>query len=106
MWIKSSCGSILPILTKVAHVKSNAIGVYCGRKWGKYSDSLWGNPFHIGKDGTRDEVIERYRKYFYGRIAIDKVFKEETEKLRGKTLLCWCYPKKCHCDVIAEYLNG
>lgn len=93
-------------MTTVGHVKSNSEGVYCGRKWGKYPDSLWGNPWHIGKDGTRDEVIERFSKYFHARLKIDKDFQEKTEELRGKTLLCWCKPKRCHCDVIAEYLNG
>ncbi|PIW12451.1 MAG: hypothetical protein COW35_01440, partial [Candidatus Infernicultor aquiphilus] len=29
--------------------------VYIGRP------SKWGNPFTIGKDGTRSEVIEKYR---------------------------------------------
>lgn len=31
--------------------------VYIGRP------SKWGNPFAIGKDGTREEVVEKYRIY-------------------------------------------
>jgi len=28
--------------------------------------SPWGNPFHIGRDGTRAEVIEKYRQWLLG----------------------------------------
>lgn len=66
----------------------------------------FGNPFVIGQDGTREQVIEKYRKYFYYRIASDPVFKERVHRLRGKLLGCWCKPKPCHGDVIAGYLNS
>ena len=42
---------------KIVHIKKADYDVYIGRP------SKWGNPFSIGKDGTRKEVIEKYEKY-------------------------------------------
>jgi hypothetical protein len=39
----------------VVHCKREPYDVYIGRP------SKWGNPFQIGRDGTRDEVIAKYR---------------------------------------------
>jgi len=66
----------------------------------------FGNPFHIGKDGTRDEVIKKYRIYFTGRIRKDLKFQKAVKALKGKTLACWCTPLHCHGDVIIEYLEA
>lgn len=74
--------------------------VYIGR------GSDFGNPYVIGVDGDRDEVINKYREYFYNRIDKDPSFKLRVEGLRGKTLACFCKPKSCHGDVIIEYLSN
>ena len=81
--------------------------VYIGR------GSPFGNPFRIGNDGTREEVLEKYRVYFYERIARDSEFKMMVESLRGKTLGCFCRPVNgfngklmCHGQIIAGYLDG
>jgi len=66
---------------------------------------LFGNPYIIGKDGNREEVIEKYREYFLKRIDEDPIFKANVIGLSGKTLACFCYPKSCHGDVIIEWLN-
>lgn len=68
--------------------------------------SQFGNPYHIGKDGDRSEVIRKYRRYFYRRLRRDKKFKWAVQDLKGLTLACWCTPKPCHGDVIIEYLDG
>jgi hypothetical protein len=73
--------------------------VYIGR------GSDFGNPYVIGVDGDRDEVIKKYREYFYKRIDEDPSFKLRVEELRGKTLACFCKPKSCHGDVIIDYLS-
>jgi len=67
--------------------------------------SIWGNRYQIGKDGDRDEVIELYRGWFNDKIENDPVFREETLKLKDKTLVCFCKPKRCHGEVIAEWLD-
>jgi hypothetical protein len=69
--------------------------VYIGR------GSKWGNPFKIGKDGTRDEVIEKYAQY----IADNEYLIGSLEELRGKRLGCYCAPKRCHGDVLIELLG-
>ena len=73
--------------------------VYCGRP------SIYGNPFLIGRDGDRKQVLEKYKKYFYEKIK-DPYFLEKVLYLKGKVLGCYCSPLECHCDIIAEYLNN
>lgn len=68
--------------------------------------SPFGNPFMIGQDGDRDEVIRKYRIHFQQKLQLDKKFKGQVEDLRGKTLGCHCAPLACHGDVIVEYLDG
>ena len=72
--------------------------VYIGR------GSPFGNPFVIGKDGTREEVIEKYRSYFKGRLE-DSTFRSMVLRLKGKNLGCFCKPQACHGDVIKEWLD-
>ena len=74
--------------------------VYIGRP------SVYGNPFVIGRDGSREQVISKFRTYFHGRINNDSVFRGEVEALRGKRLGCYCAPCACHGDVIKEYLEN
>lgn len=77
---------------KVVHCKKEPYDVYIGRP------SKWGNPYEIGKDGTRTEVIEKYREYCRREnLPVDE--------LRGKTLGCWCAPHPCHGDVLMELAN-
>jgi|19_taG_2_1085344.scaffolds.fasta_scaffold00557_1 DNA-directed RNA polymerase subunit RPC12/RpoP len=71
--------------------------VYIGRP------SRWGNPFSIGRDGNRAEVIEKYRVWFFEQ---DERFFRDLEKLRGKSLVCFCAPLSCHGDVIKEFLDN
>ena len=79
----------------VVHCKKAPFDVYIGRP------SIWGNPFQIGKDGTREEVIQKYREYILSKPEL----LEQLESLRGKTLACWCKPQSCHGDVLVELLN-
>lgn len=64
--------------------------VYIGR------GSPWGNPFKVGIDGNRDEVINRFRVEILPNLDL--------RPLHGKDLVCFCAPKKCHGDVIMEVL--
>jgi hypothetical protein len=72
--------------------KKEPFDIYIGRP------SKWGNPFVIGKDGTREEVIIKYRKWLLSNPELLKQLPE----LNGKTLGCWCKPLACHGDVIKE----
>jgi len=66
--------------------------------------TIFGNPFIIGRDGNREEVIAKYRLWFYKKLE-DSKFKQAVESLRDKVLACWCAPLPCHGDIILEYLN-
>lgn len=90
--------------TKVVNIKKNKYDVYIGRA-GHNLDGYFGNPYRVGYDGNRLEVLELYRKYFYDRINNDIEFRERVYQLKGKTLGCFCKPEKCHGDIIADYLN-
>ena len=63
--------------------------------------SKWGNPFKIGRDGTREEVVRKYRAY----MESSPDARLEAEELRGKVLGCYCAPKLCHADVLTEVAN-
>lgn len=79
----------------VVHCKRSNYDVYIGRP------SKWGNPFSIGKDGTRSQVIEKYRAYL---LSNDDLLNALPE-LKGKVLGCWCAPLACHGDVLSELAN-
>lgn len=85
-------------MAKVLNKKRGGVppgAVYIGRP-GK-----WGNPFVIGRDGSRDEVIAKYRAWLLGNERLMAALPE----LRGKDLVCWCAPAPCHGDVLIELAN-
>jgi hypothetical protein len=74
--------------------------------------SWLGNPFVIGTDGNRTEVIELYKQWFDDKMLNDKEFKERFYQLAKKyhqyeiiQLACWCYPKMCHASIIKQALE-
>jgi hypothetical protein len=85
--------------TVVVNVKKEPYDVFCGRP------SIYGNPFRIGPDGTREEVIEKFKLYFFRRIHDDVTYAQAIGELRGKRIGCYCAPLPCHLDVIVEFLN-
>lgn len=80
----------------VVHCKKDKYDVYIGRP------SKFGNPFEIGKDGTRKEVIQKYKAWLLKNPELIKQIKAE---LKGKVLGCWCSPDECHGDILAEISN-
>ncbi len=67
-------------------------------------DSIWYNPYKVGKDGSREEVIAKYEVYIKNRLEKEEGLKEELKKLKGKTLGCWCSPEACHGDILLKLL--
>lgn len=55
---------------------------------------------------SREEAVKSYRKYFYESLKVNKEFRDFVMSLQGHDLVCWCAPKPCHADVIAEYLDS
>ena len=62
----------------------------------------WGNRFRIGRDGTRGEVIARYRADLWGRIRAGEITLEQLAEMDGMRLACWCHPLPCHGHVLAR----
>jgi Domain of unknown function (DUF4326) len=88
---------------KVVNVRSGEpFDVYIGRRNRKYGfkESIWANPYRIGEDGTREEIIEKYRRYLLSNPSL----LSHLEELRGKVLGCWCAPEPCHGEVLLELL--
>jgi hypothetical protein len=68
--------------------------------------SIFANPYKIGKDGTREEVIQKYKVYITNKISSDDLYMKELQKLKGMILGCWCKPENCHGDVLLELINA
>lgn len=82
--------------TRVVNLRKDDYDVYIGRP------SLFGNPFIVGVDGTREEVIKKYADWILTQPELLAVIKTE---LPGKRLDCFCKPKSCHGDIIAWHAN-
>jgi Domain of unknown function (DUF4326) len=65
------------------------------------SPSKWGNPFVLGRDGSRDDVIAKYRAWIVRQPALMAALHE----LHGKDLV-WCSPERCHAEVLVELANA
>jgi hypothetical protein len=90
-------------MTKLVHCRKGPYDIYIGRACFGLNASKWQNPFIIGKDGTRKEVIDKYEKY----IRTNQELLKDIEELRDKTLACWCnYPNEdCHGRVLLNILK-
>ena len=84
------------VLNKHHHPEPVWDSVYVGRP------SKWGNPYGIGPDGTREEVVAKYAEY----IKTQPELLAALSELKGKDLMCWCSPAACHADVLLALANG
>jgi hypothetical protein len=82
--------------TTVVHLKRCEYDVVIDRR------TKWGNPFRIGVDGDRQQVVEKYEAYILTRPDLLKSLHE----LRGKKLGCWCHPLACHGNVLARLADA
>lgn len=84
-------------MPKVIHFsRSTANSIYIGRP------TKYGNPFKLGPDGTRTEVIAKYEEWLNTKPELIALIKAE---LRGHDLACWCAPLPCHGDVLLKIAN-
>lgn len=86
--------------TEFAGIKSTSDYEYIGR------GSYWGNPHSMYEAGeTREEVIRKF-KYDFDYDKFIKIDVSRVHELAGKRLGCFCKPKACHGDVLADFLNS
>jgi hypothetical protein len=96
---------------KVGFLGENKL--YIGRANDKLSASPLANPFVLGRDGDRLQVIEKFRKWLWPQIKQWRKTGEMTEAVvalkdlaiavKGHQIIvltCWCKPEACHGDVI------
>lgn len=83
----------------VVHWKKSKYDIYIGRP------SAFGNPFRIGEDGDRSEVLSLYEHWLRGELEKRPALKEQLLRLRGKVLGCWCSPEPCHGDIIVKIIE-
>lgn len=113
MQIKPFIKTNITLVNKKTHTPTE-YDYYIGRP------SILGNPYSHKKDSiadiiveSRDIAVDSYRNYFYKRINDnDDKFINELNKLynyykenKQLNLVCWCYPLRCHGEVIKEYLE-
>lgn len=81
-----------PRVWNLRHKNHPKDAVYCGR------GSPYGNPYIAGEHGSRDTVCDKFEKHVLPDLDVSA--------LRGKHLLCWCAPLRCHCDAILKKANA
>jgi len=85
--------------------------------------SKWGNPFIVGKDGTREDCTRWFAHMLNGYLMLTgtpgladmkaymKFASKNLDSLTGKNLACWCaLPKPgetdhCHAAVLLQIAN-
>lgn len=96
---------------RVTNVRRVKDGEYIGRAMPGRAGSPLGNPYKIGPDGDREQVIYQYREWLEVQVYINNAVRSELRRLvdlarrRDVTLLCWCAPLPCHGDVVKEFIE-
>lgn len=67
-------------------------------------ESKWGNRHYMKDDSVaeRDRVCDEHEKELWQKIDDGDITISELEELYGKRLGCWCKPKRCHGDALAN----
>jgi hypothetical protein len=101
------------MLTKIVNLNNSGYRIYIGRP------SPWGNPWTHKestiakfKVNTPEEAVENYSKWLWG-IDFTDVLQEKRwwildhlGDLRNQVLGCYCKPKICHGDILADIVNN
>ena len=96
----------------ISNIRQNPKGEYIGRENKTYGvrESPLANPFPLTRESERDGVIEDYREWLEKSLTEDFV-RTEIERLKkiyldtGElNLVCWCFPRRCHGEVIRDVI--
>ena len=88
--------TIMPKVHNKYHGTAGSNAIYIGR------GSPYGNPFMIGKHGDRDSVCDQYETMLMNN---PKLLAQVKAELKGKDLVCFCSPQRCHGDVLLRVAN-
>jgi hypothetical protein len=81
----------MPKVHNKYHGTAGRYAVYIGR------GTPYGNPFPINASQDRDAVCDKFESEVLPTLDV--------EELRGKDLICFCAPKRCHGDAILKKAN-
>jgi hypothetical protein len=92
---------------RVARKGQGLGGVYVGRP------TPLGNPFRLEREDQREEVVRRYALWLeqelrQGNREVAQALGDLYRRLKRQgvlTLVCFCAPRRCHAEVIAERLK-
>jgi len=97
----------------ISNIRYNPKGEYIGRENKTFGvkESPLANPFPLKKECERDNIIGLYEIWLTQNVLrienspartelnrLKKIY-EETGKLN---LVCWCFPRRCHGEVIRD----
>jgi hypothetical protein len=85
----------MPSVRKKGNVPNGNASVYIGRP------SKWGNPFPMGEEKDREQVIAKFEQY----LMDSPELLAQIGELKGKDLVCFCAPKACHGDILLRLAN-
>jgi hypothetical protein len=70
--------------------------------WVVGSKSRWDCPYRVPRDGSREEVLEKYRRHL-----ITAKLLRHLQELRGKDLACFCSSNRsiCHAELLLHLAN-
>lgn len=96
--------------TRVVNIReTDEYDFYIGRP-GRGEEGYYGNPIRVGSPCPVCRGVHKrggntlgcFEEYARDRIKRDVVYRERVKELHGKTLGCFCKPKKCHGDILAK----
>ena len=62
----------------------------------------WGNPFIMKTENDRNYVCDQFELYALKRLIQEP---DWLIPLRGKSLICWCAPRRCHAETLMRLAN-
>lgn len=91
---------------RIVHCRKAPFDTYIGRANKDLPKSKWANPWVIGRDGTREEVIDAYEQWVRQKPELMAALPELKDKVMG----CWCKTEAnsdipCHGDVLLKLLR-
>jgi len=96
----------------VVKTQDTGDGIYIGRPMSGQKGSVLENPYRVKDESQRGTTLVAYKSHLKEIYVVkDSPAKAECQRLADIlesegtiTLRCWCAPKKCHGDVIAQVL--
>lgn len=86
----------MPVVLNKKTMRPDQKGHFCGR------GSKWGNRNRMVTESDRDAVCDQHEIDLFHDHALLRALDE----LRGEDLICFCSPKRCHCDLLLRLANA